>query len=265
MPYERIHFDHSGSVARIRINRPNVLNALDRPTLEELIAALDQVRDEGRARALILTGEGRAFCAGVDLAAAGLTDRRAGAAPDSGLVLESHFNPLVERLVALPVPIVSAVNGPAAGGGCSLALAGDIVLAARSAYFLQAFVNLGLVPDVGSTWLLPRLIGKARAQAMMMLAERIPAETAESWGMIHRAVDDDVLAAEAEAMAARLSSGPTVAYGLIRQGLRRCLEGSLSDGLALERSNQRAAGLTDDVNEGVRAFLEKRPPRFSGR
>jgi 2-(1,2-epoxy-1,2-dihydrophenyl)acetyl-CoA isomerase len=179
-------------------------------------------------------------------------------------VLESHFNPLLERLFALPVPFITSVNGVAAGAGWSYALAGDIVIAAKSAYFLQAFVNIGLVPDVGSTWLLPRLAGRARAQAMMMLGERIPAETALDWGMVYKVVDDADLAASTRAVAEKLANGPTKSYALIRQGIRDCLDVSLSEGLMVERRNQLLAGRSADFVEGVSAFLQKRPAAFTG-
>ena len=196
MTYEHILFSEADGVATLTINRPEQMNALHVGVIAEMIHAVDRVRDEGTARVLVLTGTGRAFCSrrrsrGRRCAGGGGT--RCGPL-DAGKVLETHFNPLLERLFALPVPFITAVNGVAAGAGCSYALAGDIVIAAKSAYFLQAFVNIGLVPDVGSTWMLPRLVGKARAQAMMMLGERIPAETAADWGMIYKAVDDADLA-----------------------------------------------------------------------
>jgi 2-(1,2-epoxy-1,2-dihydrophenyl)acetyl-CoA isomerase len=270
MAYEHILHEEQDGIATLTINRPQVLNGLSTKTVGEMIHAIDSVRDNGTARVLLMTGAGRGFSSGADLSGG-----NAGAAPDSsglpaglmdtGKVLESHFNPLLERLMDLPVPFVTAVNGPAAGAGASIALAGDIVIAARSAYFLQAFVNIGLVPDVGSTWILPRLAGRARAQAMMMLGEKVPAAQALDWGMIYKVVDDDALMTEAGALAARLAKGPTRAYALIRQGLRQCLDKPLSEGLMVERRNQRLAGLTEDFAEGVAAFLQKRPANFKGR
>lgn len=264
MSYEHILFEQDGGIATLTINRPAQLNALHVGVIAEMIDAVDRVRDDGTARVLVLTGAGRAFCSGADLAGGGGGARRPGP-PDAGAVLESHFNPLLERLFALPVPFITAVNGPAAGAGCSYALAGDIVIAAQSAYFLQAFVNIGLVPDVGSTWLLPRLAGRARAQAMMMLGERVGAEQALDWGLCYKVVPDAELAAAARAIAERLGAGPTRAYALIRQGIRDCLDRPLSEGLMVERRNQLAAGRTADFAEGVAAFLQKRPARFSGR
>lgn len=270
MAYDHILLDERDGVATLTINRPEVLNGLSTHTVAEMIHAVDAVRDGGTARVLMMTGAGRGFSSGADLSGG-----NAGAAADSsglpagpmdaGKVLETHFNPLLERLMDLPLPFVTAVNGPAAGAGASIALAGDIVVAARSAYFLQAFVNIGLVPDVGSTWLLPRLAGRARAQAMMMLGEKVPAEQALDWGMIYKVVENDALMTEAQALAARLAKGPTKAYALIRQGLRQCLDKPLGEGLMVERRNQRLAGLTEDFAEGVSAFLQKRPADFKGR
>ncbi len=266
MAYEHIIFDEVDGVATLTINRPERMNALHVGVIAEMIAVVDKVRDEGTARVLLLTGTGRAFCSGADLAGGGAGGGAASSGPiDAGKVLETHFNPLLERLFDLPVPFITAVNGAAAGAGCSYALAGDIVIAGKSAYFLQAFVNIGLVPDVGSTWLLPRLAGKARAQAMMMLGEKIPAETAADWGMIYKVVDDAELMTTAHAIAAKLAKGPTQSYALIRQGLRDCLDKPLTEALMVERRNQRIAGRSPDFAEGVSAFLQKRPAVFSGK
>ncbi len=267
MAYEHILFDEADGVATLTINRPERMNALHVGVIAEMIDAVDRVRDEGTARALLMTGTGRAFCSGADLSGggAGGGSARASGPVDAGKVLETHFNPLLERLFALPVPFVTAVNGAAAGAGCSYALSGDIVVAGRSAYFLQAFVNIGLVPDVGSTWMLPRLAGKARAQAMMMLGERVPAETALDWGMIFKVVDDAELMTEARAIAVKLAKGPTRALALIRQGLRDCLDKPLTEALMVERRNQMAAGRSADFGEGVAAFLQKRPAVFGGK
>ena len=263
MAYEFILFDEADGVATLTLNRPAQLNAMPTAMVGEMIHALDRVRDEGKVRCLLLTGAGRAFSSGADLAGGELF--AGDGLPDTGRVIESHFNPLLERLVALPVPIVTAINGAAAGAGCSLALAGDIVVAARSSYLLLAFVNIGLVPDVGATWLLPRLVGKARAMAMMMLGERIKAEQAADWGLIWKAVDDEALMAEAGAVALKLANGPTRAHALIRQGVRASLESSLADAMRMERDHQRIAGRTADFAEGVKAFMEKRPARFEGK
>jgi 2-(1,2-epoxy-1,2-dihydrophenyl)acetyl-CoA isomerase len=264
MAYEHILFSEAGGVATLTLNRPGALNALTTELIAEMIEAVDRVRDEGTARVLLLTGAGRAFCSGADLAVGGATGGGQRDPIDAGGRLETHFNPLLERLFALPVPFVTAVNGPAAGAGCSFALAGDIVVASESAYFLQAFVNIGLVPDVGSTWLLPRLAGKARAQGMMMLGEKIPAATALDWGMIWQVVPDAELMATATSLAARLAAGPTKSYALIRHGIRESLDASLTEALAIERRNQRSAGRSPDFAEGVAAFLQKRKANFIG-
>jgi 2-(1,2-epoxy-1,2-dihydrophenyl)acetyl-CoA isomerase len=256
--FTNIHLHIAEGVATLTLQRPAVLNALNVPMLEEIDSALDQINSVATARALLITGSGRAFSSGADLAAAG-PDRR-----DVGSVLESHYNPLLEKMAALPIPIVMAVNGAAVGAGCSIALAGDLVVAAQSAYFCQAFVKIGLVPDCGATWMLPRLIGKARAQAIMMLGERITAEQAESWGMIFRAVPDAQLLSTAQSYAERFARGPTRAYALIRQGIRQSLESSLTQTLQLERNNQKVAGQTADFSEGVAAFLGNRPADFTG-
>ena len=266
MIYEHILYDEADGVATLTINRPSMLNALHTGVITEMLHAVDRIRDGSTARALLLTGAGRGFSSGADLASGDTASAAMSGGPvDAGRLLETHFNPLLERLFALPVPFVTAVNGPAAGAGCSLALAGDIVIAGRSAYFLQAFINIGLVPDVGSTWLLPRLAGKARATAMMMLGERVPAETAFDWGMIYKVVDDAELMPTAQALAGKLAKGPTGAYALIRQGIRECLDTTLTEALSLERRNQRLAGRSPDFVEGVSAFLQKRPAAFTGK
>jgi 2-(1,2-epoxy-1,2-dihydrophenyl)acetyl-CoA isomerase len=259
MVFEHIRLEQSpAAVATITIARPERLNALSGQTVDELRAAVEEAGSSG-ARCLLLTGEGRGFSSGADLAGSG------GLPEDAGAALEKHFNPLVEAIFALPIPVVAAVNGPCAGAGCSLALAADIVTAARSAYFLQAFVNIGLIPDAGATWLLPRLAGRARAMEMMMLGERVPAEKALEWGLISRVVDDEALESEAVVLATRLAQGPTVALGLIRRLAREAEQVSLSEALAAERVAQREAGDTRDFKGAVMAFLQKRQPRFEGR
>ena len=253
------------AVATLTLNRPDSLNALSAAMLDEMRAAIESLPERG-ARALLLTGAGRGFSSGADLAGGGpSTGLRTGLPEDVGASLEAHFNPLVEALFACPLPVVAAVNGPCAGAGCSLALAADLVIAGRSAYFLQAFINLGLIPDAGATWLLPRLAGRARAMEMMMLGERIPADKAAEWGLIGRVVEDEELAEEAMALAARLAQGPTAAYGLLRRLARNAEQIGLTDALAAERIAQRDAGHTDDFKGAVMAFLQKRPPRFDGR
>jgi 2-(1,2-epoxy-1,2-dihydrophenyl)acetyl-CoA isomerase len=258
MEFTNIKLSLSDDVATIALNRPDSLNALNAAMLDEMRMALGELPRIG-ARCLLLTGEGRAFSSGADLASGG------GLPDDVGAALEAHFNPLVENLFALPIPVVAAVNGPCAGAGCSIALAADLVIAGRSAYFLQAFVNIGLIPDAGATWLLPRLAGRARAMEMMMLGERIPAEQALAWGLISRVVDDEALSGEANALATRLAQGPTVAYGLIRRLAREAEQTSLTQSLAAERDAQRDAGRTEDFKQAVFAFLQKRVPTFEGK
>lgn len=259
MTFEQIRAELTpANVGAITLNRPETLNALTSQMLDELRAAVTALPEQG-ARCLLLTGEGRGFSSGADLAAGG------GLPEDVGLALERHFNPLMEAIAAAPIPVVAAVNGPAAGAGASLALMADIVIAGASAYFLQAFVNVGLVPDAGATWLLPRLAGRARAMEMMMLGERIPAERAAAWGMISRVVEDEFLAEEALVLAATLARGPTRALGLIRRLARDAEQASLTDALAAERVAQREAGETEDFKGAVFAFLQKRQPTFEGR
>lgn len=259
MNYEHIRVAQGPeAVTTVTIARPDRLNALSGQTVDELRAAVEEAGRSG-ARCLLLTGEGRGFSSGADLASGG------GLPDDVGASLEKHFNPLLEALFELPIPVVAAVNGPCAGAGCSLALAADIVVAARSAYFLQAFVNIGLIPDAGATWLLPRLAGRARAMEMMMLGERVSAEQALQWGLISRVVEDAMLEAEAAALATRLAQGPTAALGLVRRLARESAHLPLSDALAAERIAQREAGRTEDFKAGVAAFLQKRPAKFEGR
>ena len=261
MSFETILAERIGDVLKITLNRPERLNAMPPQMADEINAAFYGVGD---ARAVLITGAGRAFCSGADLAARGSGNALAGKG-GSHQALMNHYNPMVSHVLRLPVPVVTAVNGPAAGIGCSLGLAGDFVLAGRSAYFFQAFVNIGLVPDGGSTWLLARAIGKARATRMMMLGERIGAEQAEQWGLIYRACDDDALQAEALALAERLAAGPTLAYATMKRNIATALDGTLPEVLLAEAEGQRIAGGSADAAEGGMAFLQKRKPEFKGR
>ena len=260
MAYETILVDVANGVATITLNRPDRLNALTLQMFDELQEALSSVEADPMQRAVVLTGSGRAFCAGADLKAA--LEAGDGEGPENGL--ETHYNPLIKRLQTLEVPVIGAINGVAAGAGCSIALSCDIVLAGRSASFLQAFARIGLIPDAGGTWVMPRLVGRARALGLAMLAENLPAETAADWGLIWKMGDDDVLQSEAGAMASTMAQGPTAAYAKMKQALNASMDNSLDDQMALEARLQNEAALSHDYKEGVDAFLEKRPAAFKG-
>jgi 2-(1,2-epoxy-1,2-dihydrophenyl)acetyl-CoA isomerase len=259
MTYETIRLEIADKIATITLNRPERLNAMPPQMADDISAALDQL--DG-ARVVLITGEGRAFCSGADLAA------RGGASVSGGqgayAALTKSYNPLMLKLAKLDVPVITAVNGPAAGVGCSLALASDFAIAGKSAYFLQAFVNIGLVPDGGASWMLARLVGKARATEMMLLGEKIPAEKAADWGLIYKCVDDADLMAKAKALATRLANGPTVAIGIMRQNLAAALDADYATALLREAEGQRVAGDSADAREGGIAFLQKRKAEFKG-
>jgi 2-(1,2-epoxy-1,2-dihydrophenyl)acetyl-CoA isomerase len=246
----------------VTLNRPQRLNAFTEAMHQALKRALDEAEGDPDCRALLITGAGRGFCAGQDL-----NDRlsKAGETPVLGGALETYYNPLVRKLRALPFPVVAAVNGVAAGAGANIALACDIVLAATSANFVQAFAKIGLVPDSGGTWFLPRLIGPARARALALTGEPLPAEKAEAWGLIWRTFADLELMGEAHKLCTHFASAPTLGLALIKRALDASWENDLDAQLDLEREFQREASLTPDYAEGVRAFLEKRTPVFTGR
>lgn len=259
MAYEHILVETSDAVTTITLNRPDKLNAC----LPRMGAEIrDVLADPGAARAIVLTGSGRAFCSGADLSGDGEESLTGGRQVYDALVRD--FNPLMVEFARCPVPIVSAVNGAAAGIGCSIALGADFTIAGASAYFLQAFVNVGLVPDGGASWLLPRLVGKARATEMMLLGEKIPAQKAADWGLIYKAVADEDLHGEAQALARRLASGPTFAIGIMRRNIAKALDLDYTAALHQEAEGQWKAGKSQDAFEGTAAFLQKRKPEFKG-
>lgn len=259
MTYETIRAERHGDILVLTLDRPERLNAAPPGMFDELRDALGAL--EG-ARAVLIAGAGRAFCSGADVAGGALGSDDPGDATYRALT--EHYNRAILAVADLGVPVVSAVRGAAAGIGCSLALAADFCIASETAYFLQAFVNIGLVPDGGASWMLPRLIGRARASEMMLLGERVPAAKALEWGMIHKVAADDSLDAEAFTLAERLAAGPTVALGLMRRQLREAYEGDYAAAMLREAENQRAARGTADSVEGGMAFLQKRKPAFRG-
>jgi len=259
MAYETILMDVADGIARLTLNRPDRLNSFTAQMHDEVARALDELQG---ARVLVLTGAGRGFCAGQDLSDPSVAPGGEGA--DLGVALEKRYNPLVRRLSSLDVPVICAVNGVAAGAGANIAFACDIVIAARSAKFIQSFANIGLIPDSGGTWTLPRLAGSARALGLAMTGEPITAERAEAWGLIWKCVDDDKLAEEVGALAAKFATAPTRGLVETRKLMREGAVRTLSAQLDHERDAQRALGHGHDYQEGVAAFTEKRTPKFTG-
>ncbi|HEX6742096.1 MAG TPA: 2-(1,2-epoxy-1,2-dihydrophenyl)acetyl-CoA isomerase PaaG [Sphingomicrobium sp.] len=259
MAYETIDFKADGPIARITLNRPDRLNSFTVQMHEELRDALANL---GESRVLVLGGAGRGFCAGQDL-----NDRAVapGQAVDLGETVEQCWNPLIRTLTSLPQPVIASVNGVAAGAGANIALACDIVIAAKSAKFIQSFSAIGLIPDSGGTWALPRVVGQARALGLALTGEPLPAEKAEAWGMIWKAVDDDALGAEIDAVATRLAALPPLGLAAIKQMIRSSWAHTLDEELDLQRDAMRRLGFTQDYREGVAAFLEKREANFTGR
>ena len=259
MAYQTILFSNEGGIARLTLNRPDRLNSFTVEMHEEVADALGGL--DG-ARVLVLTGAGRGFCAGQDL-----NDRAVapGESVDLGESVEKRYNPLIRTLISLPFPVIARVNGVAAGAGANIALACDIVIAAKSAKFIQSFANIGLIPDSGGTWVLPRLVGQARALGLALTAEPLAAEKAADWGLIWRAVEDDQLDAEVDALAVRFASAPTRGLAAIKKMIRESWEHSLNGELDLQRDMMRELGGSDDYREGVAAFMGKRTPNFTGR
>lgn len=261
MSYETIKVEDQGPLKTITLNRPDRLNAMPPQMADELGEVF---YDLGEARCVLITGEGKGFCSGADLAARGEASALASKG-GSHQALQNHYSPAISQVLRASVPVVCAVNGPAAGVGCSLALAADFTLASKSAYFLQAFVNIGLVPDGGSTWLITRAIGRARATRMMMLGEKIGAEQAEDWGLIYKAVEAESLMEEARALANRLANGPTLALKTMKSNINLALDGAVQQVFIAEAEGQRLAGASEDAMEGGMAFLQKRKAQFKGK
>ena len=261
MTYSRIKLAYEGDVAIITMADPDTLNAITTSMVEEMTDAFSSVALD--ARCVILTGEGRGFSSGANLTGGSLPLDDAGRV-DVGRRLEEHYNPFIRQLRDLPIPLVTAVNGPAAGIGCSFALMGDLIVAAESAYFLQAFRRVGLVPDGGSTYLLPRMLNRAQAMELMLLGEKLPAAKALAWGLINRCVPDAHLLPTARSIATDLANGPTKALGMIRKLAWASLDSNFDAQLGAERVAQRDAGRTRDFVEGVTAFAQKRPAEFKG-
>jgi len=259
MTYHTILFSNEAGVARLTLNRPDRLNSFTVEMHEEVADAL--ARLEG-ARVLVLTGAGRGFCAGQDLGDRAVAP---GEAVDLGESVEARYNPLVRRLTSLPFPVIARVNGVAAGAGANIALACDVVVAAKSAKFIQSFASIGLIPDSGGTWVLPRLVGQARALGLALTADPLPAETAAEWGLIWKAVADEALDAEVDSLAARFAAAPTRGLARIKKMIRESWGHSLDEELDLQRDAMRELGYSDDYREGVAAFMEKRKPNFTGR
>ena len=265
MTFQNIQFDVAAGVARLTLNRPDKLNSFTGAMHAEIRTVLDRIQDDkSGVRVLVLTGAGRAFCAGQDLADPDMAMQPGQPMPDIGNVVEKNYKPLILRLQNLRVPTIAAVNGIAAGAGASVALACDLVVAAKSASFLQAFSKMGLVPDTGGTWFLPQRVGMARAMGLALLADRLPAEKAAEWGLIWQVVDDTELASTIDALAAKLAAMPTKALVRTRQAMHAAPLHTLEQQLSMEGGFMRELGWSPDYAEGVAAFMEKRAPRFTG-
>jgi 2-(1,2-epoxy-1,2-dihydrophenyl)acetyl-CoA isomerase len=263
MSFTTIRYAAADGVATVTLARPDKLNAFTATMHADLRVALDKVEDDATVRCLVLTGEGRGFSSGQDLSEDRLID--ADGKVDVGGRLERDYNPLVQRLYQFSKVTIAALNGPAVGAAANIALACDIVLAARSAYLQEAFARIALVPDAGGTWFLPRIVGQKRALALMLTADQVPAEELQRMGLVYRVFDDASFASEVTAMAKRFAAGPGATYKLIKEAARASLDNDLPAQLAAERDAQRRAGASHDFHEGVAAFKEKRAPKFEGR
>lgn len=261
MTYETIKFVLENGVAKLTLNRPDRLNSFTVQMHEEVADALDRT-NTGGARALLITGAGRGFCAGQDLSDRAVMPSSGGV--DLGHSVETYYNPLIRKITALKMPVIAAVNGVAAGAGANIALACDIVLAAKSAKFIQSFANIGLIPDSGGTWVLPRLVGQARALGLALTGDPLTAQQAEQWGLIWKCVDDDELRATAATLAEKFAAGPTLGLAATKLRIREAGLNSLDAELDAERDTMRTLGRTSDYAEGVAAFIEKRKPVFTG-
>jgi 2-(1,2-epoxy-1,2-dihydrophenyl)acetyl-CoA isomerase len=263
MDYQHLLVQRRDGVMVIALNRPDVLNCFNRLMADELVAALRDAADDAGVRAVLLTGSGRGFCAGQDLAAVLPTE--GAPAPDLGDVVHNQYNPIIRAIRTLEKPVVCAVNGVAAGAGANLAFACDLVVASEDATFIQSFARVGLIPDSGGTFILPRIIGLQRAAALTMLGEKLPALRAKEWGLVYDVVPHAVIGDTTFDLARRLAELPTRGLGLAKRGFNAAFANDLDTQLALEEELQREAGRTADYAEGVRAFVEKRAPHFQGR
>lgn len=262
MDYQTILVNEKNAVGYLTLNRPKQLNSFNVQMHQEIGEVLKRWNKDTDIRAIVITGAGRGFCAGQDLGDR-VVDPNA-AAPDLGESIEKFYNPLIKTLVEMPKPIICAVNGVAAGAGVNIALACDVVIAAKSASFIQAFCRLGLVPDSGGTWFLPRLVGHAKAMGLALLGDKLPAEQAHDIGMIWQVCDDEKLQDQAKALAEHLAKQPTFGLSLIKKAIHQSSQNTLEAQLILERDLQRIAGRSDDYKEGVQAFMQKREPQFTG-
>lgn len=262
MSFQHILYSVDSGVALLSLNRPKSLNSFNEAMHLEMREAFKLIKRDKQIRALVLTGEGRGFCAGQDL-----SDRNVDPeadAPDLGRSIDMFYNPMIQTIQSLPMPVVCAVNGVAAGAGANIPLACDLIIAGRSAKFIQAFCKIGLIPDSGGTWFLPRLVGMAKAKEMALLGEPVNAETALDMGLVNRVVDDEMLREEALVVAKRLATQPTKGLAYIKRALNQSFDNGFEEQLLLERDLQRLAGRTQDYREGVAAFMAKRTPEFKG-